>query len=52
MNLGFLLAAGPEFKSLAINTLDEGCDASPAIVGDELFLRTKSHVYCIAETNR
>jgi len=36
-----------EFKVLATNQLDEGVDASPALVDDQLFLRSKSHVYCI-----
>ncbi len=44
-----VVAAGPEFKSLVVNTLDDEFDASPAIVGNELFLRGRSHVYCIAE---
>jgi outer membrane protein assembly factor BamB len=33
---------------LATNTLDEKFDASPAIVGDQLFLRGHQHLYCIA----
>lgn len=44
-----VIAAGPEYRSLAVNVLDEGFDASPAIAGDEIFLRGRSHVYCIAE---
>jgi hypothetical protein len=31
---------------LATNTLDDSIDASPAIVGGEIFLRSKNHVYC------
>lgn len=38
-----------EFQVLAINTLDDKFDASPAIVGDELFLKGKTYLYCIAE---
>jgi len=37
-----------EFKVLAANRLDESFDASPAIVGNQLFLRGKKHLYCIA----
>ncbi len=37
------------FEVLATNTLDEGFDASPAIVGDELYLRGEHHLYCIAK---
>ncbi len=39
---------GNEFKLLATNELDEGFSASPAIAGDELYLRGRSHLYCIA----
>ncbi|HEY2826703.1 MAG TPA: PQQ-binding-like beta-propeller repeat protein [Pirellulales bacterium] len=34
---------------IATNKLDEGIDASPAIVGNELFLRGKNHLYNISE---
>jgi outer membrane protein assembly factor BamB len=43
-----VLAAGPTFRSVAVNHLDAGCMASPAAVGDALYLRTKTHLYCIA----
>lgn len=36
------------FEILATNTLDEGFDASPAIVGDEIYLKGEHHLYCIA----
>jgi hypothetical protein len=39
----------PPFKQLALNQLDEPIDASPAIVGDALFLRGEHHLYCIAD---
>ena len=39
---------GPELKLLATNALDDSFTASPAIVGDELFLRGDRHLYCIA----
>jgi len=38
-----------EFQVLATNTLDDKFDASPAIVGSELFLKGKTYLYCIAE---
>lgn len=41
---------GPQFKVLATSTLDDGFDASPALAGDELYLRGHKHLYCIAET--
>lgn len=34
---------------LATNRLGEGIDASPAIVGKQLFLRGEKHLYCIEE---
>jgi len=37
------------FEILATNTLDEKFDASPAIAGNDLFLKGKQHLYCIAE---
>ncbi len=40
---------GPKFKILAQNQLDESFNASPAIVGSELYLRGTKHLYCIAE---
>ena len=42
--------AGPAFKVLAENLLDDGFMASPAVVGNALILRTKTHVYRIEET--
>ena len=40
---------GPEFKILAENSLDDNFNASPAIVGSELYLRGSGHLYCISE---
>lgn len=42
-----VLAPGREFKEIVVNKLDSGCMASPAVVGDNLLLRTKTHLYCI-----
>jgi outer membrane protein assembly factor BamB len=44
-----VLKHGPEFEIVATNMLDEPIDASPAIVGDELYVRGESHLYCISE---
>jgi outer membrane protein assembly factor BamB len=38
-----------EFEILSTNELDEGIDASAAIVGNEIFLRGKESLYSIAE---
>jgi outer membrane protein assembly factor BamB len=44
-----VIKAGDKFEVLAANKLDERIDASPAIVGSQLFLRGRDHLYCIAE---
>lgn len=45
-----VLAAGPEFKVLATNQLDdEYTIASMAAAGSQLFMRTSGNLYCIAE---
>ena len=36
-----------KFEVLATNRLDEAIDASPAIVGNQIFLRGKKNLYCI-----
>ncbi len=43
----FVFAASRTYKLITANRLDDGCMASPAIAGDALFLRTKTHLYCI-----
>ncbi len=43
-----VLAAGDELKVIATNALGEGVDASPAIAGNELFLRGREHLFKIA----
>jgi outer membrane protein assembly factor BamB len=43
-----VLAAGPEFKPLATNPLDGTFTLSSiAVSGQQLFLRTSTHLYCI-----
>ncbi len=44
-----VIRKGKEFQVLAENRLDEGTDASPAIAGNELFIRGRNHLYCIAD---
>ncbi|MFC1693563.1 PQQ-binding-like beta-propeller repeat protein [Candidatus Latescibacterota bacterium] len=39
---------GPRFEVLAQNVLNDRFDASPAIVGQELYLRGHKYLYCIA----
>ena len=40
---------GPKFKILATNKLEDSFNASPAIVGSEIYLRGSQYLYCIAE---
>lgn len=44
-----VLKPGREFKKLAENKLDAGFMASPAVTGNALVLRTKTHLYRIEE---
>lgn len=45
----FVIQAGPEFKVLGKNSLDEMTLATPAIVRDSVILRTQSKLYRIAK---
>lgn len=42
-----VVAAGREYRLLARNRLSAGCNATPAVVGDDLLIRTKTHLYRI-----
>lgn len=42
-----VLERGDKLKVLALNRLEEPIDASPAVVGKQLFLRGAKHLYCI-----
>ena len=44
-----VLKHGPKVEVLAVNKLDDGFDASPALVDGEIYLRGYKHLYCIAE---
>jgi outer membrane protein assembly factor BamB len=44
---GTIIEAGREFRKLAENKLDDGCMASPAVAGEALFVRTRTHLYRI-----
>ena len=47
-----VLKRGPEIKVLAINELNETFYASPAIVGDAIYLRGNKHLFCFAKPSR
>jgi outer membrane protein assembly factor BamB len=48
-NVVDVVKAGNEFSLLAKNTLDDTFEASPVIVGNDLFLRGAKYLYCISE---
>ena len=43
-----MLEPGPRLKVLAENQLDDGFDASPVIVGGDLYLRGRRFLYAAA----
>ena len=47
----FVIEAGPQFKVLGQNSLDEMTLATPAIVGNSLIVRTASKLYRISDIN-
>lgn len=47
-----VIAPGPRLEVLAENQLDDGFDASPVIVGGDLYLRGRRHLYALARTGR
>jgi outer membrane protein assembly factor BamB len=42
-----VLRHGPKYEVLAKNSLDDGFDASPALVDNEIFIRGYRYLYCI-----
>ena len=47
-----VLKKSDKVEVLATNKLNDAFDASPAVVGREMFLRGKQNLYCIAPTER
>lgn len=47
--VGLVIKEQPKLEILATNHLDDCFDASPAVVGRQMFLRGKTSLYCIAE---
>ena len=47
-----VIDAAPEYKPLAVNRLDDGFMASPAVSGKALYLRTKTALYRIEEAGK
>lgn len=49
---GVVLKASDSLEILATNKLDEKFDASPAVAGDELYLRGHKHLYCLSKDGK
>jgi outer membrane protein assembly factor BamB len=47
-----VIAVGRKYKELAVNSLDQGFLATPAVSGKALFLRTKTHLYRIEQAGK
>lgn len=43
-----VIVDGPTLEIVATNSLDEGVDATPAPVDNELFIRGERHLFCLA----
>ncbi len=48
----FVIKAGPEFELLGTNSLDEFTQATPAISGDRLLIRTQGKLYSIRDVGK
>jgi outer membrane protein assembly factor BamB len=44
----YVIRQGPEFEIISKNSLEDGNFASPAIAGDEIFIRGFQYLYCIS----
>jgi hypothetical protein len=45
-----VLAPGPRIEVLAENQLEDGFDASPVVVGGDLYLRGRRFLYALARS--
>ena len=43
-----VVESGEEFRLIAVNELEDGFDASPAVVDDEIYLRGRRYLYRIS----
>ena len=44
-----VFAAGDKFKILSVNKLDQYTLSSPAVAGDQIFIRAGNYLYCLAK---
>jgi outer membrane protein assembly factor BamB len=45
----YILQAGPQFKILATNDLNDNSQCSPAVAGSRIFLKGAKYLYCIGK---
>ncbi len=45
----FVVEAGPQFKLIAVNKMNETCMATPAISHGTLFFRTRQHLVAVTK---
>lgn len=45
----YVIQAGDTFKQIAVNSLDDTFDASPALAMNNIILRSAHHLYCISK---
>ena len=46
----FVFQAGPDYRLLHKNSLEEMCMATPALAGDQLLIRTLTKLYCLVQS--
>jgi outer membrane protein assembly factor BamB len=44
-----VLKAGAQWEVLAVNGLGEDCQATPAIAGGRIFIRTRNALWCFGK---
>jgi len=47
----YVLKNSEKFEVLAVNTLDDNIDCSPAFVGNEIYVKGKDNLYCLTDSN-
>jgi outer membrane protein assembly factor BamB len=47
-----VIQAGAQWEVLAVNNLEDDCYATPAVVDDRIYIRTRSRLYCFANPPR
>ena len=49
--VSYVLKPSDKFEVLAVNTLNDNIDCSPAFAGDEMFIKGKKTLYCLRISN-